>query len=230
MPITKDQILRAIEEIQHEGKDKPTNAAIRAKLGSGSLSTINAVLKEWKAQQSTTITAPPEAAEVMKPSLDRLWTLARADAEAGFAYEKAGLLEEIEAHKEFDLQNEKEIESLDAELKASKARAAELEAWKAQAQAEAEESRKNVALLREQLEENREVIKDYRSRLAAQEAEFAEKLKATTSRLEGRIFDLSAQNSELFLYKECREAEEAKQAEKITGRQVIEAAVAASSD
>jgi chromosome segregation ATPase len=87
MAISKEDIYAAIEAINSVGK-KPTTITIREHLGTGSLGTINPVLKEWReAQAPSTLPCVTPQIPVPQPFIDgvqaiipQLWTVAAETA------------------------------------------------------------------------------------------------------------------------------------------------------
>lgn len=92
MAITRKDIWTAADELDAEGV-KPTLAAVRKRVGSGSYTTIHGVMTEWKANRLQTARGrsepPPEAiTERMAMLAGELWNLARSEAEAQLASER----------------------------------------------------------------------------------------------------------------------------------------------
>lgn len=90
MPVTRDQILQAIERLVREGK-RPTLERIRAITG-GSYSTISPVKKAWEEKQGGSAAqpggaAPPEVARLA----DEMWAAAQRIADDRLAAERASL-------------------------------------------------------------------------------------------------------------------------------------------
>ena len=87
MAISKEDIYAAIEAINSAGQ-KPTTITIREYLGTGSLGTINPVLKEWReAQAPPTLPCASPSIPVPQPFIDgvqamipQLWTVAAETA------------------------------------------------------------------------------------------------------------------------------------------------------
>ena len=149
MAISKEQIYAAIEAITAAGQ-KPTTITIREHLGTGSLGTINPILKEWREAQAP-LTIPPAspAIPVPQPFIDgvqamipQLWTVAADTANTILTAERAawtaerdelkndlGELTALEAAASADLEAEQvknaELTTTIADLKA--AHAAKLE-------------------------------------------------------------------------------------------------------
>lgn len=95
MAISKEQIYAAIEAIAASGQ-KPTTITIREYLGTGSLGTINPVLKEWRELQAPpTLTPVTPQVPVPQPFIDgvqaiipQLWTVAAETANTLLAAER----------------------------------------------------------------------------------------------------------------------------------------------
>lgn len=75
----KDKIFNICDTLTDLGI-KPTLESVREKLGGGSFSTINPILKEWKESQTSKPTAsvsiPPEAAKAVEQATALVWKLA----------------------------------------------------------------------------------------------------------------------------------------------------------
>lgn len=91
MAITTDAIHTAANALVARGK-KPTLAAIRAELGTGSFSTISEGLKTWKQQQvkqAPAVTAPEAVAQRAAELAAQVWVVAQQEAEQRMQLERA---------------------------------------------------------------------------------------------------------------------------------------------
>lgn len=101
MAITKADIWRIADELDGEGI-KPTLAAVRKRLGSGSFTTISDAMSDWKAQKQATPALAPENAptavlDALTAVAGNVWGLALAAAEKRLDDERQRLAEEHEA-------------------------------------------------------------------------------------------------------------------------------------
>lgn len=98
MAITKQDIWRAADELDAEGI-RPTLAAVRKKLGSGSFTTISDAMAEWKnrktAAQPSSDPLPVAVNEQLAELGNALWAIALAHANARFDEDR----KQIEADK-----------------------------------------------------------------------------------------------------------------------------------
>lgn len=87
MAITKQDIWRAADELDAEGI-RPTLAAVRKKLGSGSFTTISDAMAEWKNRKTATLPSsdplPVAVNEHLAELGNALWAIALAHANARF--------------------------------------------------------------------------------------------------------------------------------------------------
>lgn len=100
MAITKQDIWRTADELDAEGI-RPTLAAVRKKLGSGSFTTISDAMGEWKSRkQATALPAqepvPAAVSEQLAEAGSALWAIALAHATARLEEDR----KRIEADKE----------------------------------------------------------------------------------------------------------------------------------
>jgi chromosome segregation ATPase len=97
MAITVDGIHQAADALDGEGI-KPTLAAVRARLGGGSFTTISAAMASWRASREQAAALPPAPDEVTARAAalaGEVWAVA-----AGIAEQRlAGLREELEAER-----------------------------------------------------------------------------------------------------------------------------------
>ncbi|VTN79826.1 KfrA protein [Klebsiella pneumoniae] len=98
MAITKQDIWRAADELDAEGI-RPTLAAVRKKLGSGSFTTISDAMAEWKNRKTATLPSsdplPVAVNEHLAELGNALWAIALAHANARFDEDR----KQIEADK-----------------------------------------------------------------------------------------------------------------------------------
>jgi chromosome segregation ATPase len=125
----KDKIFNICDTLTAEGI-KPTLESVRQKLGGGSFSTINPILKEWKESQTSkpapSVSIPPEATKAIEQATALVWRLATEHhAEAINAItaeaskiEQAAIAERDEALGEIKALEER-IKSLDGQLDAA---------------------------------------------------------------------------------------------------------------
>ena len=133
MAISKEDIYAAIEAINSTGK-KPTTITIREYLGTGSLGTINPVLKEWReAQAPPTLPCASPSIPVPQPFIDgvqsmipQLWTVAAETANTILTTERTAWTAERDELKN-DLEELTALEAAaNADLEAEQVKNAEL--------------------------------------------------------------------------------------------------------
>lgn len=89
-PEIKDRIIAAASALAAEGIENPTNDQVRERMGSGSLSHISPVMREWRESRRSGVAAalemPADLRKVIETSIGQMWTaaskLASASAEA----------------------------------------------------------------------------------------------------------------------------------------------------
>ena len=140
MAITREQVIRAAERIQERG-ERPTNPRIRAELGEGSYSTINAHMKEWRAQAAEEQAPEPEPEAPQAPDVP--------EAIMQQAQQLAGQLVTA-AWRESDTRH---AEAVEAERRALAAEYEKLRAERAGHNAEIQELNDALARLEEQGQE-----------------------------------------------------------------------------
>ncbi|UXN02091.1 DNA-binding protein (plasmid) [Xanthomonas hortorum pv. pelargonii] len=104
MAITKDQIWKIADQLDADGV-KPTLSAVRKKLGSGSYTTIQDAMSEWKQrklQKTQPVVEPraPDVVEAVGVLAAEIWTVARTAAERALAGDREKLAEEFTALQE----------------------------------------------------------------------------------------------------------------------------------
>ena len=89
--ITGEQVFYAADELREEGI-APTVQTVRARIGSGSFSTINAHLGAWKAQNTGAAVADiPAMPEKVQEAFTRIWATAARSAQEGFEAQREAL-------------------------------------------------------------------------------------------------------------------------------------------
>ncbi|MCG8611818.1 MAG: DNA-binding protein [Pseudomonadales bacterium] len=77
-PEIKEKILAAANALVAEGNENPTNEKVREKMGSGSLSHISPVMREWRDSRKDEMVAaleiPAELKKAIETSLSQVWT------------------------------------------------------------------------------------------------------------------------------------------------------------
>ncbi|HGV0688939.1 TPA: DNA-binding protein [Escherichia coli] len=85
MALTKQDIWRCADELDAEGI-RPTLAAVRKKLGSGSFTTISDAMAEWKSRKAVALPSPEPLPVTVSEQLaefgNALWAIALANANA----------------------------------------------------------------------------------------------------------------------------------------------------
>ncbi len=125
--ISKEQVYTAAAELREEGT-APTVQAVRERIGSGSFSTINTHLSEWKTENAAQAVADiPDMPEKIEAAFKQIWTTATRSAQEGFDTQR----EALEAVKK-EMGRERasmaeEIERLEGDLEETSTKAAQLE-------------------------------------------------------------------------------------------------------
>lgn len=116
--VTRAQVFDAADAISATGQN-PTVQTIRAKLGSGSFTTITALLREWKSQATEPATEL-DVPEAVTAALGRAAELVWKAAQDHFAHELATLQKEadrrVNVAETRASEAEAEIERLEAEI------------------------------------------------------------------------------------------------------------------
>src|SRR3974377_1211627 len=114
--INQDRIREAIKELEAEKKE--VNAiAIRERLGSGSYSTIAAVLATWRREQAAAVRPiVPEMPEALTHLLRHLWAEAWKAADSNHEPERETFQRERAEHEQQRAEKDHEIARLEAEL------------------------------------------------------------------------------------------------------------------
>jgi chromosome segregation ATPase len=126
--ISKEQVYTAAAELREEGT-APTVQAVRERIGSGSFSTINTHLAEWKAENAAQAVADiPAMPEKVQDAFTRIWATAARSAQEDVETQR----EALEAmRREMDKERAsmaEEIERLEKALEETATRAAQFEA------------------------------------------------------------------------------------------------------
>jgi chromosome segregation ATPase len=125
--ISKEQVYTAAAELREEGIT-PTVQAVRERIGSGSFSTINTHLAEWKTEHAAQAVADiPAMPEKVQEAFARIWATAARSAQEDVETQR----EALEAmRREMDKERAamaEEIERLEGELEETTTKAAQLE-------------------------------------------------------------------------------------------------------
>lgn len=120
MSITKEQIYAVADMLNQEGI-KPTLAAVRRRLGSGSFTTISEAVNEWKLMQLSSIESQQEVLpEIFKDHLQRfgttLWTEALNTSSRRFTEEHLAMVEQFNEKETYYNELEKLAADYDNEL------------------------------------------------------------------------------------------------------------------
>lgn len=125
MSINKEQIYAVADLLNKEGI-KPTLAAVRRRLGSGSFTTISEAVNEWKLMQLSAIEARQEILpEIFKENLNRfgksLWNEALNTVNKRFTQEHLAMVEQLNEKEIYYCELEKLANDYDNELEGAKA-------------------------------------------------------------------------------------------------------------
>ncbi len=181
MAITTNDIHTAADALVARGK-KPTLAAIRAELGTGSFSTISEGLKTWKqqqVQQVPAVEAPEAVAQRAAELAVQVWVVAQEEAEQRMQLERATMEQQ---RQELENARVEAMEAADTAVTAQEALQQQLEATKAQHAA----VQQQVAVLQAQLAET--VARAERAETLANTARAAEtEAREIAAELRGRL-------------------------------------------
>jgi chromosome segregation ATPase len=176
MPLTQQQVFDAANELNAAGQ-KPTLAAVRRALGSGSFTTISEGLRAWREQQlaqhkPVLHEPPPDLLERLSELGAQLWTQALAHAQGTLAAERQTLAqarEQLEQDKaeatELAESLQLELETLQSDHKQQVRAAATLQAEVAQCRTELQQSKADSAQHQARLEEVRQRADDLNAEL-----------------------------------------------------------------
>jgi len=114
--LASEQIRQTIEQLAAEGAE-PSVTAIRERLGSGSYSTIGAVLTHWRRQQAQAARrAVPEPPDTLPYLVKNLWAEAWKSADAAYEPERQAFQRERAEHEKTRQEMAAEIRRLEEEL------------------------------------------------------------------------------------------------------------------
>lgn len=125
--ISKEQVYTAAAELREEGT-APTVQAVRERIGSGSFSTINTHLAEWKSENAAQAVADiPDIPEKVEAAFKQIWATATRSAQEGFETQREALeaVRKEMGHERASMAEE--IERLEGELEETSTKAAQLE-------------------------------------------------------------------------------------------------------
>ena len=146
MALSEQQIHEAADEIAASG-ERPTLAAVRAKLGGGSFTTIGEALKTWREAQTedhalAQVELPEPVQERLEAATAALWQAAVAEAERRLLAERQALTE-AQAEAECAVTEAKEaVTTLEAEAADYQQEIERLKAALAEAEATAQQEAK----------------------------------------------------------------------------------------
>lgn len=149
MAITKERIWAAADELDAAGLN-PTLAAVRKAVGSGSFTTIQEAITEWKARRSAKATPameppPPAIAERMTELGAQIWSVAQDMAHARLAADREALAIEREQTEAERREAMELADSLSGELDQARARIASLETSEADSRAAQQQAGQRLA-------------------------------------------------------------------------------------
>jgi len=153
--ITEQDVFAAAEALQVEGV-RPTQTAVRERLGGGSFATIGPALKKWKEAQweqheLAEVELPPELDEALQQLGGRVWQAAIAAAESRLAAERAALAEAREELEAEAAEQRAAVQQLEAEAEQYQRQIAELDQRLAQEQVVSDKANQLVAGLTTEL-------------------------------------------------------------------------------
>jgi chromosome segregation ATPase len=187
--ITQDQVYEAATALREEGT-APTVQAVRNRIGSGSFSTINRHLSEWREENAGQAVADiPDIPDTVQEAFRRIWVRASQSAQEGFDAQR----EALEAMRQ-EMERERasmaeEIERLEQALEESGEKAAQLEADLRAAQEDGQEKAGQItalsvenARLDERVKASDARSSELKGQLADLQDKFAEAVKAAQPR------------------------------------------------
>ena len=119
-----DKIIEVIRELEATGRE-PTATAVRERLGSGSYSTIAAVLTDWRREKARDTRTPiPEPPDSVRHLLSHLWGEAWKAALAVHEPERQAFARARAEHEQITSEMAAEITRLEGELEREKEQAA----------------------------------------------------------------------------------------------------------
>lgn len=188
MAVTTTDIHTAADALAARGK-RPTLAAVRAELGTGSFSTIGEAMKSWKApdsQQAPTVAAPDAVVQRATDLASQVWAIAQEEAEQRMQVERATLE-----------QRQQELEAARTEaMEAADVAVAQLDEVQRQldlVQAERDALLQQVAVVQAQLAES--TARAQRAEQLAHDARAAEtEAREAAAALRGKLEAIEAQH------------------------------------
>ncbi len=188
MAVTTTDIHAAADALAARGK-RPTLAAVRAELGTGSFSTIGEAMKSWKApdsQQAPTVAAPDAVVQRATDLASQVWAIAQEEAEQRMQVERATLE-----------QRQQELEAARTEaMEAADVAVAQLDEVQRQldlVQAERDALLQQVAVVQAQLAES--TARAQRAEQLAHDARAAEtEAREAAAALRGKLEAIEAQH------------------------------------
>lgn len=193
MAITTEDIHRAADELDSEGI-RPTLAAVRKRVGSGSFTTISEGMAAWRNSKAVSAPAPEPLPDAVAERIAALgadvWAAATSAAHARVAAERESL--SIEREK-------MEAERADA-VDLANAVTAELDEYRARAAADAEQLRAALAKAEAQIDAEREAAETQRAmvdRLREERAGLGGQLRAVEAERDRVAADLAAAQQEI---------------------------------
>lgn len=188
MAVTTTDIHAAADSLAARGK-RPTLAAVRAELGTGSFSTIGEAMKSWKApdsQQAPTVAAPDAVVQRATDLASQVWAIAQEEAEQRMQVERATLE-----------QRQQELEAARTEaMEAADVAVAQLDEVQRQldlVQAERDALLQQVAVVQAQLAES--TARAQRAEQLAHDARAAEtEAREAAAALRGKLEAIEAQH------------------------------------
>src|SRR3954452_16196673 len=119
-----DRITETIKTLEAEGTE-PTVTAVRERIGSGSFSTIGAVLSDWRQSRAKeTRPAVPEPSDSVRGLFGQLWAEVWTSAMKVHEPERQAFARDRQEYERGKSEMLSEIERLEAELEAEKQRSA----------------------------------------------------------------------------------------------------------
>ena len=112
--ITSEQVTGAAQTLSNEGI-KPTVAAVRERLGSGSYSTITKHLSAWRDSQQPVSEPVVEMPDSVTSAMGKLWITACGEAQAQVKAEREALASSTIEHEAETAELRAEIEHLEGE-------------------------------------------------------------------------------------------------------------------
>jgi chromosome segregation ATPase len=189
-PEIKERIVEAANSLVAEGNENPTNEQVRERMGSGSLSHISPVMREWRESQKARVVAaleiPSELKKAIETSLSQVWTAAsklasatvekiQQEAQANIdaaAHERDEALNEISRLETriadlLTLEHEQgeEIQKLKSDLDAAQGENARFQTELAALSARVDERNEQIKGLKEELKEARDDNKSLQAEL-----------------------------------------------------------------